>query len=187
MKKSKSIIIKLTVFVLNLIFFTSTILLYNNNTIVFEAVVALLFLQVLFCGMMFFLYYQYKRLQSLARSLDFKYLKGSFPHPKFEGHYKNNWWQLHFLSKETGEQWGLPRTYIKLQWKKPKQFNDVKFFKFKNTNYKGNNLLEVKHVMRDYKNYLLLKRVGFTFNKEKIHELMNLLLKIAAESEIGKK
>jgi hypothetical protein len=72
-------------------------------------------------------------------------------------------------------------------WKKPKHFNEEKFDKYKNRKYKENNLLEVKHVIRDYKNYLLLKRTGFTFDKEKIYELMDLLLKIAVESEIRKK
>jgi hypothetical protein len=187
MEKSKSIAIKAIVFMLHFAIFIVDIFLYLNKIIIFEAFLALLFLQGLTCGIMFFVYYQYKRLQNLARSLDFKYLKGSFPHPKYEGHYKNNWWQLHFVSKETGEQWGLPRVYIKMQWKKTKHFNEGYFDKYKNMKYRENNILEVKHVIRDYKNYLLLKRNGFTFNKEKIHELMDLLLKIAAESEIRKK
>jgi hypothetical protein len=188
MERKKSITIKLIIFLVNIVIFISMMLLYLNNILIFEGVMALLFFQALFCGIALFLYSMYKRLQSLARSLNFKYLKDSFPHPKFEGHYKNNWWQLHFTSKEEGQQWGMPRTYIKLQYKEKKEFDVPGYSKYSNIDFKGNRIIEIRHIVRDYKNYLLLKRAWFTFDKKKIYELMDLLLKVAAESEIkGKK
>jgi hypothetical protein len=156
------------------------------DMIIFEAFIALIFLQTLICGLMLFLYFQYKRLQSLARTLNFKYLTGTFPHPKFEGDYKKNWWQLHFLSKDEGEQWGMPRTYIKLQWKEKKLFDAAKLEKYRNIDYKGNKIIEVKHVARENKNYLLLKRVLITFDKKRIYELMDFLLDIARKAQIKK-
>ncbi len=175
------------VFLINIVSLMSIILLYFYKIIIFELFLALIFFQALICCVSLFLYYIYKRLQKLANALNFKYIKGSFPHPKFEGYYKNKWWQLHFVSKEEGEQWGKPRTYVKLQYKDLKKYDEEILKKYKNLKLNGNKIVEVKHVVREYKNYLLLKRDLPTLNKKKICELMDLLLKIEKEAEIKKK
>jgi hypothetical protein len=184
MEKTKSFAIKGIVVLLNIVLLVSIILFYLNKVFIFETFLALVFLQGLLCALAIFIYYQYSRVKKLAKELDFKYLKGSFPHPKFEGQYKNNWWQIHYLSKEEGSQWGMPRTYIKLQWKTQKKFDDNILFKYKNIQNGDSKIIEIKHIVREHKNYLLLKRTLFTFDKRKIHGLMDLLLKIAKESEI---
>jgi hypothetical protein len=85
---------------------------------------------------------------------------------------------------ERGEVTGMLRTYIKLQWKDEKKFNPVKLRRYKNYLYKGEKILSIEHITRPYKNYLLMKRSWYTFNKKKIHSLMDLLLKVAKEAEI---
>ncbi|MEM3374549.1 MAG: hypothetical protein QXE31_04995 [Candidatus Woesearchaeota archaeon] len=122
----------------------------------------------------------------MAKSLDFKYIEGSFPYPKFEGYYKNNWFQLHFVSRDYGSNWGQPRLYVKLQYKEQKFFDENKLKKYQGYIYKGNKIVEIKHIIRDYKNYLLLKREFITFNKNKIIMLMNFLINVAKETEIKK-
>jgi hypothetical protein len=184
MEKTRNFLIKGIIILMNLVTLIIFILLYLNKIILFEIFLALVFLQFLLFGLILFIYVQYKRVHKLARELNFKYMKGTFPHPKFEGTYKKNWWQIHYLSKETGNQWGMPRTYIKLQWKTPKKFDDNKLYKYTNLKHGDSRIIGIKHVIRDYKNYLLLKRPLFTFNKKKIHSLMDLLLKVAKESEI---
>jgi hypothetical protein len=184
MEKKTVFILQGIVVLFNIITLIALILLYLNNTILFEIFLALAFLQFLLFVLTLFIYLQYKRVQKFARELGFKYIKGTFPHPKFEGTYKKNWWQIHYLSRETGSQWGMPRTYIKLQWKTPKKFDDNKLYKYTNIKHGDSRIMEIRHVVRDYKNYLLLKRPLFTFNKKKLHSLMELLLKVAKESEI---
>ena len=184
MDKKISMMIKLLIFLGNLVFLLLIFILFLDQKIIFEALLALLFMQSLFCGIALFLYSMYKKFQKLARQFNFKYLRGSFPHPKFEGYFKKNWWQLHFVSKEEGEQWGVPRTYIKLQFKKPKKFDEKILKNYRNIVYKGHRVMEIKYIDRDYKSYLLLKRTWFIFEKTKIIQLMELLLKVADEAKI---
>jgi len=183
MEKKKSILIKAIVFILNFLILLLMIFLYLSGMIIMEVLLALLFLQSLACGMMLFIYLLYKKFQQVGRQLGFRYIKGSWTHPKFEGHYKKNWFQVHYISKETGDQWGVPRTYIKLQFKEKREFDQKKLKKYNTLDYRGNRIVSLSHVERNYKNYLLLKRQTFTFNVKKIHQLMDLLIRIAEEAK----
>ncbi|MEM2139185.1 MAG: hypothetical protein QXM96_03455 [Candidatus Woesearchaeota archaeon] len=155
----------------------------------FRAVVFLYFLVLFFFFSMYF--FVYRRIYKLAKALDFKYLEGSFPHPKFEGYYKNNWFQIHYVSRDHGSNWGQPRTYIKLQHKDLKNYDINKLKKYENYVLKSNKnthkIVEIKHIIRDYKNYLLLKREYPTFNINRIKELMDFLIQVEKEVLKNKK
>lgn len=188
MKKSIKIIIKIWIILFNIIFFFTNIYLYLSKIIIYELFLAIIFFQILFVSISLALYlFVYKKLQNLAKELNFRYLKGSFPHPKFEGYYKNNWFQLHYVSRDYGSNWGQPRIYIKLQYKEPKKFDDLELKKYNNYYYKEHKIVEINHIIRDYKNYLLLKREWPTFQKTKIQDLMNFLIELSNKTEIKEK
>ncbi len=184
MEKKQTRIIEILIVAANLAIIAFVVNLYLRKIIILEVLLASFFCNVLILSLGFFIFYQYQRLKKLAKELGFKYIKSSFPHPKYEGHYKSHWWQLHFVSRETGDKWGMPMTYIKLQWKEPKKFDEYKLHKYNDRKIGMSKIVEIKYIVRDSKNYLLLKRAWYTFNKKKIYHLMDLLLKIARESEI---
>lgn len=184
-KKYKQL--NLIYFVLSTLILSIVIYLYYKRIIFFELFIALFFVYFLILSFVIFLYFfVYKRIYNLAKELNFKYLEGSFPHPKLEGYYKNNWFQLHYVSRDYGSNWGKPRTYIKLQFKELKKFDESKLIKYNNYNFNDHKIVEIKHIIRDYKNYLLLKMEWPTFNKKKVYQLMDFLIKVAKEAEIKK-
>ncbi|NTV22828.1 MAG: hypothetical protein HGA85_00445 [Nanoarchaeota archaeon] len=183
MEKWQKVSAKLSAIILSFLVLFVNLYLYLNGKIIFELLLALLFLQSLISGLMLFTYFLYKKFQRLADNLGFIYIQGTFMHPKFEGHYKGKWFQLHFVSKETGGDWGVPMTYVKLQWKEKKTFDDKKLAAHNRKDYKHSSIIEIKHVVRDYKNYLLLKRRWFTFSPKKIEELMDLLISLSESAK----
>ena len=130
----------------------------------------------------------YKSCEKLALSLKFRLVTAGFlEQARFEGMYKKNWWQIHFASRPYGEYWGMPRTYIKLQYKGKKRFDNKVLKKYLNKKFNGLKIDSVEHVVRPYKNYLLMKLTWFVFNKEKLQKLMDFLIKISEESLVKKR
>lgn len=186
----KKFIEKVSYVIVGVIIFTiiisATVILYANGKISFIVLRALLFFYslslVLLIIRIYFMYYVNK----FAKSLGFKVITPFYMQPKLEGIYKNNWWQIHFVNKETGTSPAILRTYIKLQWKTKKKFAEQKFRKYDNLVYKGSRIISINHIVRETKNYLLLKKAWFSFDKKHTHKLMDLLLKISKEAEIKK-
>src|SRR3989344_2693113 len=117
MGKFENFIIKGIIFILNLAIFLSLLYFFLNKRLLFEVFLALVFLQFFICFLLLARYYIFKRFHKLARDLGFRYMAGFLEQPRMEGHYKDNWWQLHFVDKEYGESPSILRTYVKLQFK----------------------------------------------------------------------
>jgi hypothetical protein len=164
-----------------------SIILYLKTDISYLVLRAITFLYVLCIFLLLIRLYFIEKIKKFGESIGFQLTTPFYLQPKLEGHYKGNWWQIHYVSKEAGKNPSILRTYIKLQWKVIKEFDTPKLDKYDDSKYKGHDILTIKHIVRPYKNYLLLKRKGFTFNKLKIYELMDLLLRVAKESEVKKK
>jgi hypothetical protein len=154
------------------------------SIIIFQAILFLYILCV-FIVVLRLLFLRY--VKDFAKKIGFEVVTPFYIQPKLEGYYKNNWFQIHYVSKETGKSPSLLRTYIKLQYKKIKHFDTEELDKYDDKPYKEYQLLTVKHIIREDKNYLLLKSKWFIFDERKIHELMDLLLKISREAEVRKK
>jgi len=182
----QKIIIKAFVFLVNLVILLTLIISVFRNLIIMELFLALIFLQILINAYLLFNYYIYKRAQILAKKMKFQFLTLFNEQPRLEGVYKKNWWQIHFASRFYGEYWGSPRTYIKLQFKDKKSFKKQILSKYSDYAYKDMSIDSVDLILRPYKNYLLMKAKWYLFNKKEIHQLMDLLLKIAKEAEIKK-
>lgn len=188
MAKTQSVIIKIVFIIVNLAIFSMLLLLLINNIVLLEIFLALVLVQLLVSGFFFARYLMYKSCNKLALNLKFRLVTTGFlEQARFEGMYKKNWWQIHFASRPYGEYWGMPRTYIKLQYKDKKKFDNKILRKYIKHKYNGLKVDSVEHIVRPYKNYLLMKLTWFVFNKEKLHELMDLLLKISKEAEIKKR
>ncbi len=188
MLKKQSLVIKICFAVINMVIFSVLLLLLLNNIIIPEIFLAFIFVQVMVSGFFFGRYLMYKKCKKLALSMKFRLVTTGFlEQARFEGIYKKNWWQIHFSSRPYGEYWGMPRTYIKLQYKEKKKFDKTILKKYENYQINGLKIDSVEHVTRPYKNYLLMKLTWFIFSKEKLHKLMNLLLKISKEAEIKKR
>ncbi len=182
--KSKSLVMKLFVIVINLVTLLCLIWFYVSRKIIIETFLALIFLQSLIDSFLLFRYLIYKKAKRLSNKIKFQYLTIYLDQPRMEGIYKKNWWQIHFASRPYGEHWGTPRTYIKLQFKKNKKFDARVLGKYEDYNLNGFKINSIEHIKRPYKNYLLMKVMWYIFDKEKITELMDFLLKVAKESEI---
>jgi hypothetical protein len=152
--------------------------------IVFRAILFLYFLCVfiLILRLMFLKY-----VKDFAKKIGFEVITPFYLQPKLEGYYKDNWFQIHYVSKETGKSPSLLRTYVKLQYKSLKHFDKAKLDRYDDKPYKDFQILTIKHIIREEKNYLLLKSKWFTFDKTKIHELMDLLLKVSKDAEVKSK
>lgn len=188
MAKTQSVIIKIVFVLVNLVIFSMLLLLLVNNIIFAEIFLALVLVQLLVSGFLFVRYLMYKSCNKLALNLKFRLVTTGFlEQARFEGMYKKNWWQIHFASRPYGEYWGMPRTYIKLQYKEKKKFDNNVLNKYMNYQFHGLKIDSVEHVVRPYKNYLLMKLTWFVFNKEKLQKLMDLLIKISKESDIKKR
>jgi len=184
MVKIQSLIIKAMFALFNLVLVSIIILLLLNNVIIFEVFLALLFVQVLISGYFFFRYLLYKKYQHLAKQMNFDLITTGFlEQARLEGIYKKHWWQIHFASRPYGEYWGVPRTYIKLQFKKERKFNEKILQKYTNYMYQNNKINSVEHVKRPYKNYLLMKVMFFIINKNKLFRLMDFLLSVSKQAQ----
>jgi hypothetical protein len=120
MNKLQSFAIKATVLIVNLILLFTILYLLVSGMIIFELFLPLLFSQALIAGLLLGAYFVYKKIDILRKDIGFHFITGITLYPKIEGNYKNNWWQVHFVSRDIGAQWGTPRTYIKLQYKAKK-------------------------------------------------------------------
>lgn len=179
--------VKICTILVNLVYLGTSILLFFKGAISMQLLIALVFLQSLIMGLLLFNYILYIKFQDLAKGLGFRYLTLFLEQPRMEGKYKNNTFQLHFKQMERGEVTGMLRSYIKLQWKEDKFFDDKILEKYTNYRYKSNKIISIDHIVRTYKNYLLLRREWFTFDKKNICDLMDLLIKVSKEAEISKK
>ena len=103
--------------------------------------------------------------------------------PRMEGTYKKNWFQIHFTSRSYGEYWGLPRTYIKLQFKENKNFDVDVLFKYKEYVLNNNIINNIEHIKRGYKNYLLMRVKYYILKPNELLHLMDLLLKISKKAK----
>jgi len=99
--------------------------------------------------------------------------------PRMEGTYKKNWFQIHFASRSYGEYWGVPRTYIKLQFKEDKKFDEKILSTYSNKEFKGMNIININHIKRSYKNYLILRVNYFILDMNKIKQLMDYLIDVS--------
>ena len=188
MAKTQSVIIKIVYVLGNLTIFSVLLLLLVNNIVLPEIFLALVLVQLLVSGFFFTRYLMYKSCNKLALSLKFRLVTTGFlEQARFEGMYKKNWWQIHFASRPYGEYWGMPRTYIKLQYKEKKKFDNKILKKYTNNQFNGLKIDSIEHVVRPYKNYLLMKLTWFVFNKEKLQKLMDFLIKISRESQLKKR
>ncbi len=186
--KKKSLAVKIAFVMINLAVFSVFLLLLINNIIFLEIFLALVLVQLVVSCFFFARYLMYKNCKKLALSLKFRlFTTGFLEQARFEGIYKKNWWQIHFASRPYGEYWGMPRTYIKLQYKDKKKFDNKIMKKYMNYQFNGLKIDSVEHVVRPYKNYLLMKLTWFVFNKEKLQKLMDLLLKISNKAKIKKR
>jgi hypothetical protein len=154
-----------------------------QNYIIFEVFLALIFLQVVLGAFYFFLYMIHKRIKILANRLGFHFLTRFLEQPRMEGTYKKNWWQIHFASRGYSQYWGMPRTYIKLQYKDDKKFDLNILKKYSGKELDELKIIEISHIKRPYKNYLLLRVNWYIVNIKKIHNLMNYLLDIAKKAK----
>ena len=188
MAKKQSLVIKIAFALINMAIFSMFLLLLINNIIFPEIFLALVLVQLLVSGFFFARYLMYKNCKKLALSLKFRlFTTGFLEQARFEGMYKKNWWQIHFASRPYGKYWGMPRTYIKLQYKDKKKFDNKILKKYVNHKYNGLKIDSVEHVVRPYKNYLLMKLTWFVFSKEKLQKLMDFLIKISRESQLKKR
>ena len=118
-----------------------------------------------------------------AKRLRFRIITGYFEQPKMMGHYKHHLWQLHYREKESGHFPGVLRTYVKLIFNENKKFDTKKLEKLVEE-IQGVKIFKVKHIVKENKNYLLMKAYGFIFSKDIIHSLMDELLLICEKTEI---
>jgi len=184
----KSLAVKIAFMLANLVILTGFLFLLFNGIIIMEIFLAFVLIQVLVTGFFFAKYLMYKICERLAISLKFRLVTtGFFEQARFEGIYKKNWWQIHFASRPYGEYWGNPRTYIKLQYKDKKKFDNNVLKKYVNYKVNGLKIDSIEYVYRPYKNYLLMKLTWFVFKKEKLEKLMDTLLKISKESQLKKR
>ncbi len=173
-------------FIIGTIFLLIVIERYINgryNFLVLRATIFAYLLAIIITG---FRLYFVSIVKNLAEKLGFKHITPFFVQQRIEGHYKKNWFQIHYRSKETGNDPGVLRTYVKLQFKKKKRFDKRVLQKYRNYKLKDHNIIIIKHLKRPYKNYLLLKRSWYTFDEKKIKELMDFLIKVAEEAELKK-
>ena len=170
-------------FIISTIVAVGSIILYIQGYLAMIYLRAILFLYVMSFMIILLRLYFIQIIKRVGEQLGFKLITPFYLQPRIEGHYKGNWFQVHYRSKESGTDPGILRTYVKLQYKKPMKFIEKKFDKYTNYNFKNHHIIVIKHLKRPNKNYLLLKRRGFTFERKDLIQLMDFLLKIAKESK----
>lgn len=186
MKKQNRFIIEILYFVINILCLGLITYLLIMNYIIFEIFMALIFIQVLGSFFVLFFYLFHEKMKKLAKVLKFDFMTRFMEQPRMEGDFKKNWFQIHFSSRSYGEYWGLPRTYIKLQYKEKKEFDKAVLSKYKPYTLNSNFIDNVEYIKRPYKNYLLMRIKYYVLDKNKIKDLMDFLLKVAKEAEIKK-
>ncbi|MFH2020754.1 MAG: hypothetical protein ABIJ34_05030 [archaeon] len=186
MGKKERIAVEIGFIILNVMLVGMLGYLYIEGYIALEVVLASLFALILFDAFMLFNYYMHKKYKSLASEFGFEFLTRFMEQPRMEGTYKGNWFQLHFTSRDHGEYWGIPRTYIKLQYKDSKEFSREKLSIYTDYKHSGYLINSIEHVQRTYKNYLLMKIRYYVTDKTHLTELMDLLIKISKECEVKK-
>ena len=175
--------VKVIIVILNIIILSTFIWLYLANFIIFEILLALIFVQILISGFFAVIYFFHHKFKKLALKLKFQFLTRFLEQPRMEGTYKNNWWQIHFASRSYSEYWGVPRTYIKLQFKTDHNFDNKKLLKYINYKYEGIEVYNIVHIKRPYKNYLLMRINWYVLNHKEIHHLMDFLLNVAKDAK----
>lgn len=161
--------------------------LLKYDFIIFELFLPILLIQILLSLFLIGMYILHKNLKKLANDLNFHFTTRFLEQPRMEGTYKNNWWQIHFTSRDYSKYWGLPRTYLKLQFKEDKTFNEKILKGYVNCEKDHCNIINIQHIKRPFKNYLLMRLDWYVIDKKRIQKAMNLLLKIAKESNLKKK
>jgi hypothetical protein len=186
-KKEKSIYVKSMFVALNVLVLMVLLYLFLTGRLRIELFMALAFLQVIGASFMSYLYYRHTKMKKLAKELGFEFITRFLEQPRMEGMHKGNWFQLHFTSRDYGEYWGEPRTYVKLQYKEPKEFNQATLERYKNHSYDSMKIDSIEHMKRSYKNYLLMRVKYYVTDSKKLLALMDLLVKISKESEAKRK
>ncbi len=186
MAKQQRYGIEILFFLVNILYFSLLNYLHLTGYIIFEIFMAFLFLQVL--GVLFALglYFLHQKLKNIAVKLKFDFITRFLEQPRMEGTYKDNWFQIHFSSRSYGKYWGLPRTYIKLQWREDKKFDKAVLKEYRNTMFKGKEITNVEYVKRAYKTYLLMRVKYYVLSEKTLKQLMDFLLEAAKKAEAKK-
>jgi len=172
-----------------ILFFIATVVFLGAFVLFLAGILEMLFFKpfiffyILAVILLVFRLYFYKTIRSVAHSMGFSIVTSIFHQPKIEGTYKGHHWQIHYRSKEAGKFGGILRTYIKLISKKPMKF-DVGKLASVAQEHKGFRIIAVRHIIREDKNYLLMKVSTYIFDKKKLHELMDHLIQIRKEAEL---
>ena len=156
--------------------------LFLAGEIILEIYLLLVLLQILLSAFAMGFYIIHIMFKNLANKLKFHFITRFMEQPRMEGNYRDNWWQLHFASRAYGEYWGMPRTYVKLQFREEKKYNRKKLAGYSNYDLNGIKIDSIQHMVRPYKNYLLMKVKGYVMDKKKITALMDFLMKAEKES-----
>jgi hypothetical protein len=175
--------VKILFVVINLVVFIGLIWLHLETFFIFEILLALIFIQILIAGFFGVIYFLHHKFKILSNKLKFRFLTRFLEQPRMEGTYKDNWWQIHFASRSYSEYWGIPRTYIKLQFKTKNNFDKKKLAKYNNYKYEGNEVYNIVHIKRSYKNYLLMRITWYILNPKEITHLMDFLLNVSKEAK----
>ena len=182
MKKYQRYFVEILFYIVNILYLGLVTFLLLKDYIIFEVFMALLFVQVMGSMLILFFYYLHSKVKKLANSLKFDFITRFMEQPRMEGTYKKNWFQIHFTSRSYGEYWGLPRTYIKLQFKENKNFDVDVLFKYKEYVLNNNIINNIEHIKRGYKNYLLMRVKYYILKPNELLHLMDLLLKISKKA-----
>ncbi|MBU0756683.1 MAG: hypothetical protein KKF44_01340 [Nanoarchaeota archaeon] len=139
---------------------------------------AILFLYVLSVFLAAYRVAFYFHIKKLAEKMGFTLFTSIVHQPKITGIYKDNSWQVHYVSTDEGRFPGILRTYIKfnLPKKKDEPIGMVRLMdKHKFNKYK---IIAVKKITKPHKKYLLMKVSSYVFNEKELHELMDYQLQL---------
>jgi len=182
--KEKKWIIELLFSLVNILSLVTLYYLYAEKILISEIILALLLLQLLGSAFILFRYYLHEAIKNMGKKIGFRNITRFLEQSRLEGVYKKNWFQIHFASRDYGEYWGVPKTYIKLQYREPKKYDKNILEKYTDKMFYGMKIDGVNHIKRSYKNYLLMRVNWYIINKKKITQLMDKLLKIEKEAKI---
>ena len=162
-QKAQSLMIKTLFAAANLAGIGILFLLYLYGLYIWEVFLALCLVQMLFSGYFFGKYLMYKAYQKIAHNLGFDLITTGFlEQARMEGNYRDNWFQIHYASRPYGEYWGVPRTYVKLQYKTKLSF-DKNILDKKAPYVLGDLKIDsLVYIDSNYKNYLLIKVTFFS-------------------------
>ena len=184
MGKNDRKIVELMFLIGNIALILTLTYLMLEKILMFEVFLAVLFLIILADSFLVFMYLVHKKMKKLSMDLGFTFITRFMEQPKMEGIFNKNWFQLHFTSRAYSEYWGMPKTYIKLQFKESKKYSAEKLKKYENFRFAGLIIKNIEHVKRPYKNYLLMRVDWYVADKDKLQKLMNYLVKIDKEAKL---